>query len=142
MNDLDFRKCKLCGKTFRSLGSVICPDCGNQLDEDFVKIRDFIYDSETDVNIADVMAATNVPEKNILYLLKEERLIFGKVIIHADLYCEACGAHINAGKLCAKCAAAWGQAVNENEKKTAEEEKAIQAKREADKHRIYIRKWD
>ena len=106
MGTLDVRDCAICGKLFRSYGKDICAPCLEQADRDFLRIRDYIYNTQKSVDAKDIHEHTGVSEKMILYLMKEGRLSkIGTETGH--LKCLACGAPIPGGKLCAKCSAVW-----------------------------------
>jgi predicted amidophosphoribosyltransferase len=106
MGTLEVRDCAICGKLFRSYGRNICGPCLEQADRDFLRIRDYIYDTQKSVDVKDIHEHTGVSEKMILYLMKEGRL--SKVDAKTGhLKCTACGAPIPGGKLCPKCSAVW-----------------------------------
>jgi len=74
-----------------------------KLDEDFIKVRDYLYDFEG-AGIDEVSDATRVPRKSILYLLKEERLsVSGEIVGAGLLTCESCKKPISTGRMCAGC---------------------------------------
>ncbi len=108
MSTLEVKKCSICGKLFQSLGTNVCAPCSEQVDKDFLKIREYIYDTSGDVDVKEIMENTGVAEKTILYLLKEGRLSEKNVTYKGDVKCAVCGKKINSGKLCAKCSAVWG----------------------------------
>ncbi len=96
----NFRKCKDCGKIFNFMGKSICPDCIKKRDEDFAKVRKYIYENPN-ARAEEIAEATEVDIKEILEFLKEGRL----QLKHADglLKCEKCGAPIATGTLCDRC---------------------------------------
>jgi len=102
---MNILSCKYCRKPFASLGGRICPDCLEQIDRDFIKVRDYIYEHKQ-TNIDIVAEETEVPKQIILHLLKEGRLIIDGPSGEGGgvLFCERCKKPINTGKLCKDCA--------------------------------------
>ncbi|HWR19217.1 MAG TPA: MerR family transcriptional regulator [Clostridia bacterium] len=96
----DIRQCKMCGKLFHSLGNPLCSECNDEMDRRFIKVRDFIY-AHPEASIPEIVEKTEVPEKNILAFLREERL----VLAHATglLNCERCLSPISSGRFCEDC---------------------------------------
>lgn len=99
---LNIIQCKLCDKPFNSFGSFICPDCLEKLDEDFLKIRDYIYDNPGKTNVDQIAEATEIDAKIILHLLEEGRLSTTG-LSHLGLTCQICGKPIASGKMCDDC---------------------------------------
>ena len=96
-------QCNFCKKPFHTLGSKICTDCLAKMDEDFIKVRDYIYDNKnTDIEV--VSEETGVTKQVILHLLKEGRLILeDKHGGGGMLLCEVCKKPINTGRMCNAC---------------------------------------
>jgi len=96
-------QCSFCKKPFHSIGSKVCTDCLKKMDEDFIKVRDYIYEHKnTDMDV--VSEETGVSKQVILHLLKEGRLILDDK--HGGggmLLCEICKKPINTGRMCDKC---------------------------------------
>jgi hypothetical protein len=96
-------QCTFCKKPFQSLGRRICNECLEQIDKDFITVRDYIYEHKQ-TNMDTVSEETGVSKQIIMYLLKEGRLILdddsggGGV-----LFCEVCKKPINSGRLCKDC---------------------------------------
>ncbi|MCL2221141.1 MAG: MerR family transcriptional regulator [Oscillospiraceae bacterium] len=100
---MNILSCKYCRKPFASLGGRICPDCLEQIDRDFITVRDYIYEHKQ-TNIDTVAEETEVPKAIILHLLKEGRLILDGPSGEGSLFCERCKKPINTGRLCKSCA--------------------------------------
>jgi len=90
---------------YQSTGKKICGDCLLKLDEDFIEIREYLWEHDR-AGIDEVSEATGVSRKSILYLLKEERLIVGDDDGYGGcgfLTCEACRKPISTGRMCKSC---------------------------------------
>lgn len=94
-------KCKWCNKPFQSFGLSFCPKCIQELDEQYKPVRDYLYDSPN-ATIDEVVEATGVNQRVILFYLRDGRLQM--VNSCGLLRCEQCGASINSGRFCDKCA--------------------------------------
>ena len=70
---MDIRNCKRCNRLFQYNGIKYCPKCVLELDEMFIKVRDYLYENKN-ANIAEVSEATGVEEKVILEFLRDGRL--------------------------------------------------------------------
>ncbi len=107
MGTTEIKKCAICGKLFHSLGTNICAPCSQQADQDFLKVREYIYDKTENVSITDILQNTGVPEKIVLYLMREGRIAQKQIAETGKLKCAVCGTAITSGKLCLKCSAVW-----------------------------------
>ena len=96
-------QCQFCKKPFQSLGRRICPNCLEQIDRDFITVRDYIYEHKvTDMDT--VSEETGVSKQIILHLLKEGRLELGGGDSGGGvLQCEMCKKPITTGRLCREC---------------------------------------
>ena len=96
--------CKECGKLFQYDGiSKLCFQCRKADDEDFRKVKDYLYEFPRET-ISTVSEETEVSEDKILRYLRE-----GKLEITGDsagilLECESCGTGIRTGRYCDRCA--------------------------------------
>ena len=101
---MEFRQCDFCRLPYQSVGNKICSDCLMKLDDDFIQIREYLYEHDR-AGIEEVSEATGVSRKSILYLLKEERLIVGDENGNSGgiLKCESCKRPINTGRICLPC---------------------------------------
>ena len=98
--DMNIRQCRICGKLFQSLGRPVCPNCLDEMDIAFKKVREDLYDHPHS-DVLDISARTGVPEKWILEFLKDERLALDTQ--DSTLRCEHCGRPVQQGKYCKKC---------------------------------------
>lgn len=118
-------QCQFCKKPFASVGGRVCPACMDQIEKDFIKVRDYIYDHKQ-TNIDIVSEETEVPKQIIMHLLKEGRLELdgpggggGGV-----LFCESCKKPISSGRLCKECMGAIASSLDKNVSAPKKVEKA------------------
>jgi len=97
-------QCTFCKKPFASLGGRICPACLEQIDKDFITVRDYIYEHKHS-NIDLIAKETEVKKPVIIHLLKEGRLIIDSPDGEGGgiLTCEMCKKSISTGRLCKEC---------------------------------------
>ena len=101
---MGFKQCEFCRMPHEDMGKRVCGKCLLKLDEDFIKIREYLYEHDS-AGIEEVSEATGVSRKSIFYLLKEERLIVGDESggVNGVLKCESCNKPISTGRMCAGC---------------------------------------
>jgi predicted amidophosphoribosyltransferase len=102
-----------CKKPYVSVGGRICSDCLEQIDKDFLTVRDYIYEHKHS-NIDKIAKETEVSKQIIIHLLKEGRLIIDGDDGGGVLFCESCKKPINTGKLCPECMGKASSAINKN----------------------------
>jgi predicted amidophosphoribosyltransferase len=93
-------QCKNCRRIFQSLGSEFCPNCADEMDANFQKVKNYVYD-HPQTNVVDISEGTGIAEKTVLYFLKEGRLSMGDEA--SGLECEMCGKPITGGRFCKVC---------------------------------------
>lgn len=98
--NMSVQACQRCAKLFRHVRSPFCPECLDLIDSEFKTVSDYIAEHRR-TTIAQTSAETGVPEKSILYLIREERLSFGEA--GPTLQCERCNTFIPEGRFCSKC---------------------------------------
>lgn len=101
---MDVRNCKKCGKIYKYDGFNMCLKCRQEEEEEFKKVREYIYDNPS-ATIPIISEDTGVNTKKILRYLREGRLAIKNNNNNLILACERCGVAINTGKFCEKCAA-------------------------------------
>jgi len=100
---MDIIQCKFCKRPFQTINSKICPSCLEQIDKDFIVVRDYIYDNKK-ADIDEVSENTGVNKAIVLHLLREGRLQIVSVESgSALLFCEVCKKPISKGRLCESC---------------------------------------
>lgn len=103
MNMPDVRNCRRCGKIFNYIGGIpICPTCKEADEEDFKRVKEYLY-KNPGATLSEVSSALDVSVEKIKAYLKEGRL----EIIGNDgnmiLECEVCGKAIRTGRFCDEC---------------------------------------
>lgn len=99
---MQLRNCPICGKIFVYNMKKMCPDCAKKDEDDFEKVRDYLYENPG-ATIEEVSEQTEVDTKKILEFLKEGRLMLKNENPNL-LRCEICDCPILTGKYCEKCA--------------------------------------
>lgn len=97
------RKCNRCGRLFKVETYVLdlCPFCVKIDNEDFEKVREYLYEHNTATAI-ELSEATGVSIEQIERYLKNGRL---EIPENSPIFikCERCGAEIRSGRLCSDC---------------------------------------
>jgi flagellar operon protein (TIGR03826 family) len=101
--------CRSCGGLYDGRPNDLCPACRRLDAENFERIRKYLREHEG-ATVEEVSEATEVSVQRILGYLREGRLIER---INASYPCEACGAVIHAGRLCAECRETLGNEVHQ-----------------------------
>ncbi len=138
---MQVRQCRMCGKLFQSMGSYVCLECEERLDQEFRLVRDYLYDHR-EADIMEISKETGVSERSILQFLKEERLTLS--VPSENIRCEHCGKPVMAGKICADCRdrlsrllenMAEAAAAKQAEKKASAEVMSYQGRKHFDNNR-------
>ncbi len=98
---MDVRNCKRCGKIYNYDGFRNCPTCRREDEDDFKKIKEYLYEN-SGANISDVEQATGIDSGKIIEFLRQNRLEIGEGS-NLILECESCGISIRSGRFCDKC---------------------------------------
>jgi len=98
---MDIRNCTRCGKIYQYDGFKICPSCIREDEEDFLKVREYLYEYPG-ANLQEVHEATGVSISKIIDFLRQGRLEVAEES-NILLQCEKCGASIKTGRYCQKC---------------------------------------
>ena len=106
-------QCQFCKKPFASIGGRICPACLEQIDKDFITVRDYIYEHKHS-NIDKISKETEVAKPIIIHLLKEGRLIIDSPDGDGLLVCEMCKKPINTGRMCKECMGKVASSMDKN----------------------------
>lgn len=96
------RTCSKCGRLFQPLAeNIFCPECYKAMEEKFREVKKYIRDHK-DAGVYKVSMACNVPEKQVLAWIREERLLFSEES-GVGIPCMSCGMPIQLGKYCDVC---------------------------------------
>lgn len=115
-------QCKFCSKPFHSVGGKVCPNCLSKIDEDYITIRDFIYDATGNIDIDIICEETGVDKKVVLHLIEEKRLVFSTPL-SGGLTCSICHKPINSGSLCESCKLSLSSTLSSSIAKPVEKKK-------------------
>lgn len=99
--DLNVRTCSLCSKMYKYKGNPICPACLKRLDDDYVIVRDYLYD-HPQAGIQELAEETEVDEKIILQMIRMGRIEFAEGV-DTGIHCTSCGRPITGGTMCDSC---------------------------------------
>ena len=101
------RVCKRCSKLYLPIGATkYCNECLDELDKTVVTARDYLRENRS-LSIRDLAVAIEASEKDLLLLVKDNRLVLdganqhlagqvfkchmcGKPAVHGQRLCEAC----------------------------------------------------
>ena len=98
---MKIRQCSQCKAIFQPYGGeVICARCMELMDEQFVKVRDYLYEHPRS-GIMELSKQTKVEETMILRFLKEQRLFLSEPTDY--LRCTVCNKAITKGTYCDQC---------------------------------------
>ncbi|MBM7623027.1 flagellar protein [Sporohalobacter salinus] len=97
---MGLKKCNRCGQVFASNHKDICPDCEDEIEENFKKVRDYIYDNGQ-ASIPQIHEETGVSIKEIKQFIREGRLV--EYDIDVSVECKKCGKKIKSGNYCSEC---------------------------------------
>ena len=99
----DVRNCKRCGRVYNYIGGVpLCPSCKDQDENDFKRIKSYLYDNPG-APMSLVASELDVSVEKIRRFLKEGRLEIVGDDANFILQCEGCGISIKTGRFCNSC---------------------------------------
>lgn len=99
----DVRNCRRCGRLFTFLGGApICQDCKQADEEDFKKIKEYLY-RNPGASMSQVSSELEISVEKIKHFLKEGRLEITSEDGNMVLECEKCGKAIKSGRFCDEC---------------------------------------
>ena len=96
--------CRKCHKVFEAFSgfSSVCPQCIVKEEEDFKRVKSFVWD-HPGVTVDEVSQICDVSPHDVREWLREERLSLKEGVAAGLLTCDICGKPILAGRLCEKC---------------------------------------
>lgn len=99
----DVRNCRKCGKIFNFIGGApICQVCKQADEEDFQRIKEYLYKNPGS-SVTQVSSELEISIEKIKRFLKEGRLEITGDDGNMILECENCGKAIKSGRLCDIC---------------------------------------
>ena len=99
---MDVRNCSKCGRLFNYIcGQAICDACKDRLEEDFQKVKDYIWDNPK-ATMQEICEVNDVTTNQIRQWIREERLQLTPDSA-IQLQCENCGKNILTGRFCQEC---------------------------------------
>lgn len=99
----DIRNCKRCGKIYNYIGGPpICPACREKDEEDFKRIKEYLY-QYPGATLSEVSSTLDISVEKIKRFLKEGRLEIVENGGNIILECEKCGKAIRTGRYCKEC---------------------------------------
>jgi len=98
----DLRNCSKCGRLFGYVGKPICSYCAEEEEDEFGKVKEYLYDYPGST-VFEVSEATGVSTEKIMRFLKEERLQVSSENSNMLLECEKCNRPIATGRFCQNC---------------------------------------
>jgi flagellar operon protein (TIGR03826 family) len=97
---MGLRNCVRCGQVFASNTSKVCPQCQEEEEEDFEKVKEFVYE-EGNSTILKIHEGTGVEKKRIQKFIRKGRLT--ELNVDLTIGCKRCGAAIKSGDYCKSC---------------------------------------
>ncbi|MEJ6950161.1 TIGR03826 family flagellar region protein [Natronospora cellulosivora (SeqCode)] len=120
---MDLRNCPQCGKLFAYDGtSKVCNVCRSSEENDFEKVRDYLWDNPN-ATIEEVHTATEVERELIIKFVREGRLVAEGIDFSFMIECERCGLPIPSGRFCNSCQQELVDGFNSKEKKKKKDSK-------------------
>ncbi|MGI6668047.1 MAG: MerR family transcriptional regulator [Acetivibrionales bacterium] len=99
----DIRNCRKCGKIYNYIGGPpICPTCRQEEEEDFQRVKKYLYENPG-ATMTQVSTELNVSIEKIRRFLREGRLEIANDDGNLVLECENCGKSIKTGRFCDDC---------------------------------------
>lgn len=80
----------------------ICPDCYDREEQDFAKVKEFLWDKKH-ASVDEVSEKTGVKKKKVVKFIRNGRLNASGLAIELYLTCEGCGEPITEGRFCPTC---------------------------------------
>lgn len=98
----EIRNCPRCGRIFNYIGRPICGQCLQDEEEEFKKVKEYIYEYPGST-ISEVSQGTGVTVEKIMRFLRDERLEISSENSNLVLECERCHRPIKSGRFCEAC---------------------------------------
>lgn len=99
---MEVRNCRRCGKMFVYVGRDLCPECREEDERDFDRVREYLR-RHPRADIEELHQETGVEREKILGFLREGRLEVDRDGISSVYRCRICGKVISHGRICLDC---------------------------------------
>lgn len=99
---MDMRNCRNCGKIFAYIGRPVCPTCMKKDEEDFKRVKDYLYENPG-ASVVQISNDLEISVRKIKNYLREGRLEIIGDEGNLLLECEKCGRSIKTGRFCSEC---------------------------------------
>lgn len=100
---MDYKYCKRCKKLYTFNGNKLCQDCIRELDDIVVEIKNYLADNPV-ANVMKICKELEVDEKDILYLMREQRIELTQIdVSKLGFACASCGEPTLGEKYCKNC---------------------------------------
>lgn len=99
----NLKNCKKCNRLFSAtdVSSTLCSRCNEDIDDEFTRVREYIYDNPAS-SVKDVSMGTGISTEAILKWIRDGKIVLGKNAIIS--FCERCGEPMDDGsRFCPKC---------------------------------------
>lgn len=133
----ELKNCPVCGKVFVKVVKNLCPACVEAEEREFMEARDYIKDNPG-ASVETITAVTGVEEKKILRWLREGRIEYTNADGRMRPICRSCGATINVGDLCSKCAKELSEKIHSMTDSGHRKEKTSEEGKEELSRRMYV----
>ena len=97
---MDIKNCKHCNRLFQYKSSKYCPTCVIEMDQVFIKVREYIYDNPNST-VVEVSENTGIDTEIIMEFLREGKLELKEATMLLE--CKSCGKAIKTGVMCKEC---------------------------------------
>lgn len=99
---MKIKNCAECGRVFVHPSRDICPLCYESEEEDFVKVKEYLWDKASS-SVDVVHEKTGVSKERIIKFIRQGRILAAGLMVELLLACERCGEPITEGQYCQKC---------------------------------------
>jgi flagellar operon protein (TIGR03826 family) len=97
---MNVKNCKKCGVVFFDNGQPICLACKSKDEDDFKRIKEYLYD-HPQTTFIELSKILEISVEKIRRFVREGRLEVKESALRIE--CENCGEIITSGKYCDKC---------------------------------------